>query len=143
MAPFDNVPHTTRVLTATTTTNAELFAEVRALCGIDDAAYAAAFEAPPTAEKFSEGRSGAFLYFSRSGEYIVKTTTKAEAVTLMRLMPACVGAPRRARVGGYVRSFRTAGAAPLSRALLAGRAVFLHRSSIPFATGISKPLGWS
>ena len=67
--------------------NSALFAEVRALCGVDDADYAAAFEAPPTNERFSEGRSGAFLYFSHGHEYIVKTTTKREAMTLMKLMP--------------------------------------------------------
>ena len=52
--------------------NPEYFAEVRALCGIDDEAYAATFAEPPTAEKFSEGRSGAFLYFSHSSEYMIK-----------------------------------------------------------------------
>mmetsp|Transcript_22171 Transcript_22171/g.69149 ORF Transcript_22171/g.69149 Transcript_22171/m.69149 type:complete len:909 (-) Transcript_22171:215-2941(-) len=39
-------------------------------------------------ERFSEGKSGAFLYFSETGRYIVKTTSKSEARDLVRLLPA-------------------------------------------------------
>jgi hypothetical protein len=39
-------------------------------------------------ERFSEGRSGAFLYFSRDGRFIVKTCAASEARTLQAILPA-------------------------------------------------------
>ena len=41
-------------------------------------------------EKFSEGASGAFLYFSADSQFIVKTMTPSEFVVLMRILPAYV-----------------------------------------------------
>lgn len=63
----------------------QLFAEVRETCGIDPQEYADAFQ-KTTKEKFSEGRSGAFLYFSADQKYIVKTTTKSENQALLDVM---------------------------------------------------------
>jgi 1-phosphatidylinositol-4-phosphate 5-kinase len=55
--------------------------------GIDSSAYAAELSGARR-ERFSEGKSGAFLYFSESGRFIVKTTTRAEAHALVQLLPA-------------------------------------------------------
>lgn len=63
----------------------QLFAEVRETCGIDPQEYADSFQ-KTTKEKFSEGRSGAFLYFSSDQKYIVKTTTKSENQALLDIM---------------------------------------------------------
>lgn len=63
----------------------QVFAEVRETCGIDPQEYADAFQ-KTTKEKFSEGRSGAFLYFSADQKYIVKTTTKGENQALLDIM---------------------------------------------------------
>lgn len=68
----------------------KFFAEVREICGIDPNEYAEAFK-KTTKEKFSEGRSGAFLYFSYNQKYIVKTTTKGENEALLRIMQDYVG----------------------------------------------------
>ena len=62
-----------------------LFAEVRQSCHITAEEYAASFQ-NTTKEKFSEGRSGAFLYFSSDQKYIVKTTSKAENQVLLDMM---------------------------------------------------------
>mmetsp|Transcript_24984 Transcript_24984/g.36876 ORF Transcript_24984/g.36876 Transcript_24984/m.36876 type:complete len:952 (-) Transcript_24984:91-2946(-) len=62
-----------------------LFAQVRQTCGIDPVAYEESFK-KTTKEKFSEGRSGAFLYFSSDQKYIVKTTTKGENQALLDIM---------------------------------------------------------
>jgi len=53
------------------------FAQLRELSAIDHGDYATAFKST-TNEKFSEGRSGAFMYFSSDGKYIVKTMSSAE-----------------------------------------------------------------
>lgn len=62
-----------------------LFAEVRSICNIDPEEYADSF-LHTTKEKFSEGRSGAFLYFSSNLKYIVKTTTEDESEALRNIM---------------------------------------------------------
>lgn len=62
-----------------------IFAEVRSICHIDPDEYAKSF-LQTTKEKFSEGRSGAFLYFSSNLKYIVKTTTKDESEALQDIM---------------------------------------------------------
>jgi hypothetical protein len=67
-----------------------LFAEVRENCQINAEEYAASFQ-NITKEKFSEGRSGAFLYFSSDQKYIVKTTSKAENQVLLDMMKDYVG----------------------------------------------------
>lgn len=71
-----------------------LFADVRTLCKINPTEYADSF-LQTTKEKFSEGRSGAFLYFSSDMKYIVKTTTEDESLALRNIM------------GQYVRYIRS------------------------------------
>ena len=66
-----------------------LFAKVREMHQISPEDYAASFETT-CREKFSEGRSGAFMFYSSDQKCIVKTTTKDEAMTLSELMPAYV-----------------------------------------------------
>ena len=63
-----------------------LFYKVRQLSNIADSEYVDAFT-ETTRESFSEGRSGAFLYFSKNEKYIVKTTSKAEFMKLMSILP--------------------------------------------------------
>jgi 1-phosphatidylinositol-4-phosphate 5-kinase len=48
--------------------------QIRSLLGIGAEEYIESFRGT-TKERFSEGRSGAFLYFSQDERYIVKTTT--------------------------------------------------------------------
>jgi len=67
----------------------KLFGQVRELCGIDDEEYAQSFT-KTCKEKFSEGRSGAFMFFSINENCIVKTTTKTESQALSELMPQYV-----------------------------------------------------
>jgi hypothetical protein len=62
------------------------FAEVREFCGIDPDTYVKAFENTAN-EKFTEGRSGAFMFSSIDSRFIVKTTTEPELRKLLRIMP--------------------------------------------------------
>jgi len=66
-----------------------LFSLVRQLCGISEIEYAAAFESV-TGEDFSEGRSGSFTFFSKSGEFFVKAQTLEEISSLREMLPAYV-----------------------------------------------------
>ncbi len=59
------------------------------MCGIDAETYAASFETT-CKERFSEGRSGAFMFFSSDQRCIVKTTTKSESLALHLMMPKYV-----------------------------------------------------
>lgn len=63
----------------------KLFGKVRELSGIDNEEYAKSFE-KTCKEKFSEGRSGAFMFFSSNERCIVKTTTKGESLALHAIM---------------------------------------------------------
>jgi hypothetical protein len=67
----------------------KLFGKVRELSGIDNEDYAKYFE-KTCKEKFSEGRSGAFMFFSSNEKFIVKTTTKSESLALHNIMPGYV-----------------------------------------------------
>ena len=64
----------------------KIFARIRDMCGIDPEEYANSFETT-CKEKFSEGKSGAFMFFSSNQKYIVKTTSKSEMTTLQRILP--------------------------------------------------------
>eukprot|EP01038_Epipyxis_sp_PR26KG_P004541 gene4541-6411_t len=66
-----------------------LFAKVRELCNVTPEDYTNAFKTT-CKEKFSEGRSGAFMFYSSDQKFIVKTTTKAEIMVLHRIMPSYV-----------------------------------------------------
>ena len=67
----------------------KLFGRVRELSGIDNEEYAQSFE-KTCKEKFSEGRSGAFMFFSGNERCIVKTTNKTESLALHGIMPQYV-----------------------------------------------------
>jgi hypothetical protein len=62
-----------------------LFLQIRQICKINPTEYAESFK-NVTKEKFSEGRSGAFLYFSADQKYIVKTTTQSENEVLLTIL---------------------------------------------------------
>lgn len=62
------------------------FANLRALFGISNEDYLSSFKST-TMPSFSEGRSGAFIYFSSDRKYIVKTTTDREFLKLMQILP--------------------------------------------------------
>ena len=64
----------------------ELFRRIRHLCGIFDDEFSRSFESI-TKERFSEGASGAFMFFTGDQRFIVKTMTKTEASTLESLLP--------------------------------------------------------
>lgn len=64
----------------------KIFAEIRSLCGISPQEYASSFT-ETTKQKFSEGRSGAFMFYSKNEKYLVKTTTKSEMAALLRIIP--------------------------------------------------------
>jgi hypothetical protein len=64
----------------------QAFHKIRQLSKIDDLDYIDAFT-ETTRESFSEGRSGAFLYFSKNEKFIVKTTSKREMMKLLQIMP--------------------------------------------------------
>lgn len=66
-----------------------LFAQIRAMHGISPSEYAAAFETT-CRERFSEGRSGAFLFFSKDQRFIVKTMSEEECLSLRRILPQYV-----------------------------------------------------
>ena len=65
------------------------FKEIRGLCGVDEDEYSSAFTST-TKERFSEGRSGAFMFFSSNQKYVVKTTVKGDMCSLYRILPKYV-----------------------------------------------------
>eukprot|EP01038_Epipyxis_sp_PR26KG_P007138 gene7138-9739_t len=62
------------------------FANIRKLCGITSDSYIESFKST-TLPSFSEGKSGAFLYFSSDKKYIIKTTTEIEFKKLLSILP--------------------------------------------------------
>ncbi|KAJ1391768.1 hypothetical protein B484DRAFT_439557, partial [Ochromonadaceae sp. CCMP2298] len=65
------------------------FARIRELAAIFNDDYLRSFKST-TMPSFSEGRSGAFLYFSSDRKYIVKTTSPKEFDKLLDILPAYV-----------------------------------------------------
>lgn len=65
------------------------FAKMREVTGIVNEDYLDSFKST-TMPSFSEGRSGAFLYFSSDRKYIVKTTTQSEFTKLLNILPEYV-----------------------------------------------------
>ena len=65
------------------------FAKMREISGITTDSYLNSFK-KTTMPSFSEGRSGAFLYFSSDRKYIVKTTTESEFNKLLSILSAYV-----------------------------------------------------
>ncbi|KAF0699714.1 Aste57867_9728 [Aphanomyces stellatus] len=66
------------------------FALIRSLSGITSDALGHSMRAH-TQERFSEGKSGAFLYYTGDQKFIVKTCTEAEQGYLMQILPAYIG----------------------------------------------------
>lgn len=66
--------------------NPVIFNKIRAMAGINHTEYASAF-LTTTRESFSEGRSGAFMFYSSDQKYIVKSTVKSEIMALRRILP--------------------------------------------------------
>ena len=64
----------------------ELFGEIRTLSGIKHQDYIESLSTT-TKERFSEGQSGSFLYFSGDMKYIVKTLTREDRLVLVRILP--------------------------------------------------------
>lgn len=64
----------------------KLFRRIRELWGINKTDYIESFKST-TLPSFSEGRSGAFLYFSSDYKYIVKTTILSEFNKLLSILP--------------------------------------------------------
>lgn len=63
-----------------------LFAKIRRLQGIDNIDYANSF-ITQCKLSFSEGRSGAFLFFSGNEKFVCKTTSKHECKKLKEILP--------------------------------------------------------
>jgi len=70
----------------------QVFRYLRLLFGIDERAYARSIQGRTEAmvEKFTEGRGGAFFYFSEDSQYIVKTLTRSEGQFLTKFLPSYV-----------------------------------------------------
>ncbi|KAJ1440882.1 hypothetical protein B484DRAFT_322812 [Ochromonadaceae sp. CCMP2298] len=59
------------------------------MCRVSTEDYASAFQST-CKENFSEGRSGAFLFYSSDQRFVCKSTTKVELTALRRIMPTYV-----------------------------------------------------
>ena len=63
------------------------FAELRSICAQDAGEYLGSFTAPGQSdemvERFTEGRSGSFFYFTHDQKYLVKTVTSGDKATLL------------------------------------------------------------
>jgi 1-phosphatidylinositol-4-phosphate 5-kinase len=64
----------------------EAFHEIRRMSGISQESYVHSF-AGKTRERFSEGKSGSFLYYTGDQLYILKTCTPAEQKYLLYILP--------------------------------------------------------
>lgn len=64
----------------------EAFNEIRRMSGISQDAYVQSF-AGKTRERFSEGKSGSFMYYTGDQLYILKTCTPAEQKYLLYILP--------------------------------------------------------
>merc|ERR1711924_80162 len=68
---------------------ARQFAELRAAIGVDVDTYVQSFDfrgqGAEMKERFSEGKSGSFFYFTANKKFIVKTISKGEADSCLRM----------------------------------------------------------
>lgn len=64
----------------------QIFNQIRKFSGIEYSDYIKSFEST-TMPSFSEGKSGAFMYFSSDKKYVVKTTTESELAKLLTILP--------------------------------------------------------
>ena len=69
-----------------------VFSYLRSLWGLDTATYLSSILGDTAAmvEKYTEGRSTAFFYFTSDGRFLVKTLTRSEATLLLDILPAYV-----------------------------------------------------
>jgi 1-phosphatidylinositol-4-phosphate 5-kinase len=65
----------------------DAFAEIRRLSGVEPVNYIMSLSTTKR-ERFTEGASGAFLYFSGDGRFIVKTLSRSDRLALLALLPA-------------------------------------------------------
>jgi len=63
-----------------------IFHELRRFGGVSTREYTHSLGGEAT-ERFTEGKSGAFFYFTHDRRYIIKTASKEEFATLMRILP--------------------------------------------------------
>eukprot|EP00002_Diphylleia_rotans_P014205 TRINITY_DN2764_c0_g1_i4.p1 TRINITY_DN2764_c0_g1~~TRINITY_DN2764_c0_g1_i4.p1 ORF type:complete len:338 (+),score=39.23 TRINITY_DN2764_c0_g1_i4:108-1121(+) len=65
-----------------------VFRHIREASGLSTESYSNAFRPDrDMKERFSEGQSGSFLYFTEDGKYVVKTVTKHEKNYLLDILP--------------------------------------------------------
>jgi 1-phosphatidylinositol-4-phosphate 5-kinase len=64
----------------------QVFRYLRKTCGISSCSYLNSLQ-QTTKERVSEGKSGAFFYFTQDRKYVVKTMTRAELVFLLEILP--------------------------------------------------------
>ena len=62
-----------------------VFARIRAAFGVTPASYVRSLKST-CKEKLSEGASGAFMFFTKDGKYIVKSTSAEELECLLRIL---------------------------------------------------------
>ena len=69
-----------------------VFSYLRSLWGLSTEAYLESIggETAAMMEKYTEGRSAAFFYYSADGRFIVKTLTSSEAQLLLHILPSYV-----------------------------------------------------
>ncbi|CEG40645.1 Phosphatidylinositol 4-phosphate 5-kinase D4 (PIPK-D4/GPCR-PIPK/PiGK4) [Plasmopara halstedii] len=72
----------------------EVFHEIRRMAGITRESYMQSFEGS-TRERFSEGKSGSFLYYTGDQTFILKTCTPAEQKYLLYILPQYMAHLRR------------------------------------------------
>ncbi|KAE9039045.1 hypothetical protein PR003_g5601 [Phytophthora rubi] len=72
----------------------EVFHEIRRMSGISRESYIQSFKGS-TRERFSEGKSGSFLYYTGDQTYILKTCTPAEQKYLLYILPQYMAHLRR------------------------------------------------
>ncbi|KAF4324220.1 hypothetical protein BBO99_00000078 [Phytophthora kernoviae] len=72
----------------------EAFHEIRRMSGISRESYIQSFKGS-TRERFSEGKSGSFLYYTGDQIYILKTCTPGEQKYLMYILPQYMAHLRR------------------------------------------------
>lgn len=66
------------------------FRAIREACGVSDEEYRSSFggDQNKMKEKYTEGRSGSFFYFTADFKFIVKTVSRGEKEFLLRILPA-------------------------------------------------------
>lgn len=92
----------------------QLFAQVRHLSGVTNERYYESICRPDIefVEFRTNSRSGEFFFFSHDGKFMLKTTTRREAETLMRMLPDMIArfkAAPHSLLGRYLGLYRVYG----------------------------------